>query len=246
MSGRNAIVAVSNVSRRFGGLLAVDDVSFAVAEGEILGIIGPNGAGKSTLFGIICGAIRPSAGEVRLAGERLTGLSSDEIARKSLVRTFQTPRPFTSMSFLENVAIAALTRIGDVREAHRRAEAVLDLVGLLGHRQTPASGASTGQRKRLDIARAVATEPRVLLLDEPLGGVDPGSIDDIIALLKRLRGEGITLIVIEHNLQALQQVAGRLVAMALGRKIADGEPHEVMRDPRLVEAYLGGTPDAAP
>jgi branched-chain amino acid transport system ATP-binding protein len=246
MSRSQALVEISNLSRRFGGLIAVDDVSFAVAEGEILGVIGPNGAGKSTLFGIVCGDIRPSAGEVRMAGERLTGLASDAIARKSLVRTFQTPRPFTSMSFLENVTIAALTRTGDVREARRRAEAVLDLVGLLDRRETPASGASTGQRKRLDIARAVATGPKVLLLDEPLGGVDPGSIDDIIALLKRLRGEGITLIVIEHNLQALLRVADRLVAMALGRKIADGEPEEVMRDPRLVEAYLGGTLDAAP
>ena len=246
MSGPTALLEVSDVSRRFGGLLAVDSVSFAVTEREILGIIGPNGAGKSTLFGIISGAIRPNGGEVRLAGERLTGLSSDEIARRSLVRTFQTPRPFTTMSFLENVTVAALARTGDVAKARRRAEAVLDLVGLLGQRDTPASGASTGQRKRLDIARAVATEPKVLLLDEPLGGVDPGSIDEIIALLKRLRSEGITVVVIEHNLQALLRVADRLVAMALGRKLADGEPQQVMRDRRLVDAYLGGPVDAAP
>jgi branched-chain amino acid transport system ATP-binding protein len=245
MSGRAAL-EICDVSRRFGGLLAVDNVSFTVEEGEILGVIGPNGAGKSTLFGVVCGDIQPSAGEVRLSGQRLTGLSSDEIARKSLVRTFQTPRPFTSMSFLENVTVAALARTGDVAKARRRAEAVLDLVGLLGHRETPSSGASTGQRKRLDIARAVATEPKVLLLDEPLGGVDPGSIDEIIELLKRLRSEGITLVVIEHNLQALLRVADRLVAMVLGRKLADGAPEEVMRDPRLVEAYLGGPVDAAP
>jgi branched-chain amino acid transport system ATP-binding protein len=245
MNGR-AAVEVCDVSRRFGGLLAVDNVSFTVEQGEILGIIGPNGAGKSTLFGVVCGDIQPSAGDVRLSGERLTGLSSDQIARKSLVRTFQTPRPFTSMSFLENVTVAALARTGDVAKARRRAEAVLDLVGLLGHRENPASGASTGQRKRLDIARAVATQPKVLLLDEPLGGVDPGSIDELIDLLKRLRSEGITLVVIEHNLQALLRVADRLVAMVLGRKLADGAPEEVMRDPRLVEAYLGGPVDAAP
>jgi branched-chain amino acid transport system ATP-binding protein len=240
-----SVLEVAHVSRRFGGLLAVDDVSFEVAEREILGIVGPNGAGKSTLFGIIAGAIAPGAGEVRLAGERLTGLAPDAIARKRLVRTFQTPRPFTSMSFLGNVTVAALARTNDVAAARGKAETALDRVGLLAHRETPASGASTGQRKRLDIARAIATEPRLLLLDEPLGGVDPGSVDEIVGLLKRLRDDGMTLVVIEHNLQALLRLADRLVAMALGRKLADGEPGAVMRDPRLVDAYLGGGSDAA-
>lgn len=235
-----ALLEISNVSRRFGGLLAVDSVSFDVAEGEIVGVVGPNGAGKSTLFGIVCGDIKPGRGEVRLAGGRLTGLSSDRIARNGLVRTFQTPRPFTSMTFLGNVVVAALARTGDTAEAKRRAERALDRVGLLGFRDTPASGASTGQRKRLDIARAIATEPRVLLLDEPLGGVDPGSIDEILALLQRLREDGMTLVVIEHNLEALVRLADRFVAMALGRKLAEGAPREVMRDPRLIDAYLGG------
>lgn len=234
------LLEISDVSRRFGGLLAVDSVSFDVAEGEIVGVVGPNGAGKSTLFGIVCGDIRPGSGEVRLAGARLTGLSSDRIARNGLVRTFQTPRPFTSMTFLGNVVVAALARTGDTAEARRRAERALDRVGLLGFRDAPASGASTGQRKRLDIARAIATEPRVLLLDEPLGGVDPGSIDEILALLQRLREDGMTLVVIEHNLEALVRLADRFVAMALGRKLAEGAPREVMRDPRLIDAYLGG------
>lgn len=235
-----ALLEIAEVSRRFGGLLAVDRVSFGVAEGEIVGVVGPNGAGKSTLFGIVCGDIKPGGGEVRLAGARLTGLSSDRIARKGLVRTFQTPRPFTSMTFLGNVVVAALARTGDIAEALRRGERALDRVGLLGFRDNPASGASTGQRKRLDIARAIATEPRVLLLDEPLGGVDPGSIDEILALLQRLREDGMTLVVIEHNLEALVRLADRFVAMALGRKLVEGAPRDVMRDPRLIDAYLGG------
>jgi branched-chain amino acid transport system ATP-binding protein len=242
---RAPIIEVRAVSRRFGGLLAVDDLSFEVAPGEILGVVGPNGAGKSTLFGIICGDIRPQHGEVRLAGERVTGLSSDRIARKGLVRTFQTPRPFTSMSFLGNVTVAALARTNDPTVAREHAERALDRVALLEFRDNPASGASTGQRKRLDIARAIATEPQVLLLDEPLGGVDPGSIDEILHLLRRLRADGMTLVVIEHNLEALLRLADRFVAMTLGRKLADGDPHEVMRDPRLVDAYLGGRADAA-
>ena len=235
------LLEIVGISRRFGGLLAVDEVSFSVAEGEIVGVVGPNGAGKSTLFGIICGDIRPGSGDVRLAGERLTGLSSDRIARKGLVRTFQTPRPFTSMSFLGNVMVAALSRTGDTAEARARAEQALDRVGLLGFRDNPASGASTGQRKRLDIARSIATEPRVLLLDEPLGGVDPGSIDEILSLLRRLREQGMTLVVIEHNLEALLRLADRFVAMTLGRKLAEGDPQQVMHDPHLVDAYLGGS-----
>jgi branched-chain amino acid transport system ATP-binding protein len=239
------LLEIKAVSRRFGGLLAVDGVSFDVAQGEILGVVGPNGAGKSTLFGIVCGDVKPDGGLVQLAGKRLTGRSSDRIAREGLVRTFQTPRPFTSMSFLGNVTVAALARTGDVAAARDEAARALDRVGLLAFRNSPASGASTGQRKRLDIARAIATGPRLLLLDEPLGGVDPGSIAEILELLQRLRGDGMTLVVIEHNLEALQGLADRLVAMVLGRKLADGAPHEVLRDPRLVDAYLGRRGDAA-
>ena len=240
-----ALLEIDGLSRRFGGLVAVAGVSFELAAGEILGIVGPNGAGKTTLFGIVCGDISAGSGEVRLAGERLTGLPSDRIARKGLVRTFQTPRPFASMTFLDNVVIAAFARTSSVGEARERAEVALDRVGLAGFRRNPASGASTGQRKRLDIARAIATEPRVLLLDEPLGGVDPGSVDEILRLLQRLRGDGMTLVVIEHNLEALLRLADRLVAMTLGRKLVEGEPREVIRDPRLVEAYLGGSRHAA-
>jgi branched-chain amino acid transport system ATP-binding protein len=190
------ILQVCDISVRFGGLQALAEVSFGVNQGEILGVVGPNGAGKSTLFGVICGDIHADSGTVQLGQQPLTCKSSHEIARLGLVRTFQTPRPFTSMTFLENVTIAALARTNDVGVARARGEGALSRVGLLDCSDRPSSGASTGQRKRLDIARALATEPTVLLLDEPLGGVDPGSIAEVIALLGRMRDEGMTLVVI--------------------------------------------------
>lgn len=235
----NPVLRVENVSVRFGGLQALSDVSIAVTANEILGVVGPNGAGKSTLFGVICGDVVPDAGRVLLEQDIITGKSSDEIARHALVRTFQTPRPFTTMTFLENVTLAALARTNSVATARERAATVLEQVGLHDCFERPSSGASTGQRKRLDIARALATEPKVLLLDEPLGGVDPGSIADMLTLLKEIRARGVTLVVIEHNLEALTGIADRLVAMTLGKKIADGTPNEVMSDERLVRAYLG-------
>lgn len=239
------ILGVDSVSVRFGGLQALSDVSFAVAQNEILGVVGPNGAGKSTLFGVICGDVVPDSGSVLLAGETITGKQSDEIAWHGLVRTFQTPRPFTTMTFLENVTLAALTKTNDVAKARQRAALVLEQMGLGDCFDRPSSGASTGQRKRLDISRALATEPKVLLLDEPLGGVDPGSIAEVLALLKSIRDRGVTLVVIEHNLEALTGIADRLIAMTLGKKIADGAPKDVMADDRLVRAYLGDDDAAA-
>jgi branched-chain amino acid transport system ATP-binding protein len=239
------VLQVSSVSVFFGGLTALDDVTFAVGDNEILGIVGPNGAGKSTLFGVICGDIAANAGEVHLNGQLLAGRPSHEIARLGLVRTFQTPRPFASMTFLENVTIAALTRTNDMNTARGRGEAALARVGLGHCSDRPSSGASTGQRKRLDIARALATAPKVLLLDEPLGGVDPGSIAEVIDLLRQIRSDGMTLLIIEHNLEALTGIADRLIAMTLGQKISDGVPAQVMRDDRLVRAYLGDDDGAA-
>jgi branched-chain amino acid transport system ATP-binding protein len=233
------VLDVSRVSVSFGGLAALSDVSFSVADREILGVVGPNGAGKSTLFGTICGDVVPGAGQIRLNGHELRGKSSHQIARLGLVRTFQTPRPFSSMTFLENVAVAALTHTNDMKLARQRGEAALQRVGLADCCDRPSAGASTGQRKRLDIARTLATEPYILLLDEPLGGVDPGSIAEILALLDQIRSQGVTLIVIEHNLEALAEIADRLIAMTLGRKIAEGTPSDVMREETLIRAYLG-------
>ncbi|WJR77288.1 ABC transporter ATP-binding protein [Bradyrhizobium sp. NP1] len=240
-----AVLEVRDVSVRFGGLNALSEVSFAVRRNEILGIVGPNGAGKSTLFGVICGDVPRNTGDVLLSGKSLGTRSSHEIARLGLVRTFQTPRPFSSMSFVENATIAALTRTNDVRAARVEAEQAIARVGLSHCLDRPSSGASTGQRKRLDIARALTTRPQVLLLDEPLGGVDPGSIAEVLDMLRQIRDQGTTLVVIEHNLEALTGIADRLIAMTLGRKIADGPAQEVMRDERLIRAYLGDDDVAA-
>jgi branched-chain amino acid transport system ATP-binding protein len=235
------------LSRRFGGLVAVREVSFVQAQGEILGVIGPNGAGKSTLFNMIAGAIVPDAGDVSFEGASTRGRSQTELARMGLVKTFQTSRPFTSMTFLANVMTAAFARTYDKAAARATAEEMLRFVGLLEHAATPASGASTGQRKRLELARALATTPKLLLLDEPFGGVDMTAIESLIGLLRRIRDTGVTILFVEHNLDAVQRLADRVVAMNLGAKIAEGTPSQVIADPSVVTAYLGGdeTPDAA-
>jgi branched-chain amino acid transport system ATP-binding protein len=239
-----ARLSVHNVSRAFGGLQAVNSVSLDVAPDEILGIIGPNGAGKSTLFNLIAGQIKPDSGAVEFDGDRVTGLPVEVVARRGLVKTFQTSRPFGTLTFLENVMVAALSHAPSIAAARRIAIEQLDTVGLIGRADVPAAWASTGQRKRLEIARALATRPRLLLLDEPFGGVDLPSVDTLIELLQKVRGSGVTLIVIEHNLEAVHRLVDRLVAMHLGEVIAAGAPEQVTRDPRVVQAYLGASEPA--
>ena len=237
-------LSAERLVRRFGGLVAVRDVSFTQAEGEILGIIGPNGAGKSTLFNMIAGAERPTSGEVLFRGERITGLPLDAIARRGLVKTFQTSRPFASMTFLENVMTAAFAVTRDKATAVAKAHEALGIVGLDEHADTPAKGASTGQRKRLEVARALAVKPKLLMLDEPFGGVDMTAIEGLIAFFRRIRDEGVTILLIEHNLEAVQSFADRLIAMNLGARIAAGKPADVVHDDAVVRAYLGDEDEA--
>jgi branched-chain amino acid transport system ATP-binding protein len=234
-----SLLSVAGVTKRFGGITANRDISFDVAAGELIGIIGPNGSGKSTLFEIISGFYRPDAGEVRLDGGRLTGLSPDRVCRLGVARTFQKLRPFAGLTAVDNVMVGALTRTRDVRHARERAHALLDRVGLAGKAQAPGRTLSTGQRKRLELARALATEPRVLLLDEVTGGVDQRSIPGLVQLVRELHEGGLTMLVIEHNMRVITAVAQRIVALYLGEKIADSTPDAVARDRRVVEAYLG-------
>ena len=234
-----ALLEVRAVTKRFGGVVANQEVTFDVAPGEIVGVIGPNGAGKSTLFDVITGFYRPDRGEVRFAGAPITGLRPDRINRLGIGRTFQKLRPFAGMTVRENVMVGALLRIPAVEAARAEADRCLALLGLADKATAFARELSTGQRKRLEMARALATRPRLLLLDEVTGGVDQRSIPDLVALVGRLRDEGVTLVVIEHNMRVIMSVATRIIALHLGRKIADGPPGAIVRDRRVVEAYLG-------
>lgn len=234
-----SLLSVSGITKRFGGIVANRDISFDVTAGELVGIIGPNGSGKSTLFEVISGFYRPDAGEVRLDGERLTGLSPDRVCRLGIARTFQKLRPFAGLTVVDNVMVGALTRTRDVRHARERARVLLDRVGLAEKADAHARTLSTGQRKRLELARALATEPRVLLLDEVTGGVDQRSIPALVQLIRDLHRGGLTLLVIEHNMRVITAVAQRIVALYLGEKIADDTPDAVARDRRVIEAYLG-------
>jgi branched-chain amino acid transport system ATP-binding protein len=234
-----SFLSVAGLTKRFGGIVANRAVSFEVEAGELVGIIGPNGAGKSTLFEMITGFYHPDEGEVRLDGARLTGLAPDAVCRRGVARTFQKLRPFQGLTVLDNVMVGALTRTKDVRHARDRARALVARVGLAEKADAHARTLSTGQRKRLELARALATEPRILLLDEVTGGVDQRTIPDLVRLVRDLHAGGLTLLVIEHNMRVITAVAQRIVALHLGEVIADGPPDVVARDRRVVEAYLG-------
>lgn len=235
------LLRVRSVAKSFGGLQAVKGVSLDLAAGSILGIIGPNGAGKSTLFNIISGQVAPNAGEVTFDGRSIAGKPPEAAARLGLCKTFQTSRPFGTMTFLENVMVGALSRGVALAHARALAHSHLETVGLSSKADALAAWASTGQRKRLDIARALATRPRLLLLDEPFGGVDLPSVGSMIELLRALRGSGLTLLVIEHNLEAIRHLADRLIALHLGEIVAEGAPEAVIDDPRVVQAYMGSS-----
>jgi branched-chain amino acid transport system ATP-binding protein len=233
------LLEVTGLTKRFGGVVANRDVSFAVRAGELVGVIGPNGAGKSTLFDLLTGFTRPDAGIVLIDGRDTTRRRPDEICRLGIGRTFQKLRPFHDMTALENVMIGAFLKTADVDEAREAAMAALTSVGLADRAAAHARGLSTGQRKRLELARALATRPRLLLLDEVTGGVDPGAIPGLVALVRDLHARGLALIVIEHNMRVIMDVAQRILALHLGEIIGDGPPAEIVRAPRVIDAYLG-------
>jgi len=234
-----SLLSVRGVTKRFGGISANRAITFEVAAGELVGIIGPNGAGKSTLFECISGFYTPDEGEVELDGTRLTRLSPDNVCRRGVARTFQKLRPFQGMTVAENVMVGALTRTHDVRHAREQAHEWLRRVGLLEKANDHARTLSTGQRKRLELARVLATQPRLVLLDEVTGGVDQRSIPGLVELVRELHAGGLTLLMIEHNMRVVTAVARRILALHMGELIADGPPDVVARDRKVVEAYLG-------
>ena len=239
------LLDVKGLTKRFGGLTANADVAFEVNKGEIVGIIGPNGAGKSTLFDLITGFQPPDAGCVLLDGHDITGLRPDRISRLGVARTFQKLKPFPDLTVTENVIVGGLARTSDMKAARERALESLAFVDLLEKRNHFARELSTGQRKRLELARALATSPRLVLMDEVTGGVDQRSIAALIALVVELKQRGLTIVMIEHNMQVIMGLADRIVALHAGRRIAFGAPDEVRRDAAVVDAYLGSVDVAA-
>ncbi|HEX6353300.1 ABC transporter ATP-binding protein [Actinophytocola sp.] len=238
-----AILSVSAVRKAFRGLRALDGVSFEVADGEILGVIGPNGAGKTTLFTVLAGGLPLDSGRVVLDGHDITGMPAHRVARAGLVRTFQLMRPFASMSVLDNVDIAAMTHVRSRREARSRAAEVVARVGLDEWRNVRAGTLPAAGLKRLELARALATRPRVLLLDEVLAGLVPAEREPVLELLAGLRErDGLTLVFVEHIMPAVMRLSDRVLVLDQGAVLACGAPAEVTADPRVVEAYLGEEP----
>ena len=233
------LLTLERVTKRFGGLTAVREVSLEVRPGDLLGIIGPNGAGKTTLFHVISGYFRPEEGRVTFDGRNVTGLPAHAVARLGLTRTFQIVKPFGNLSVRDNVMIGALTRRPTVREARADAERVIDLCGLAPHAGAIARALPVALRKRLEVARALATQPRLLLLDEVMAGLNPTELAAMIDLVRRLHGEGLTLLVIEHVMAAMMRLAQRIVMLHHGEKIAEGTPREIAGDRRVIDAYLG-------
>ena len=233
------LLELEAVTRRFGGLTAVSAVSFAVSEGDVVGLIGPNGAGKTTLFNVIAGALPPSSGHIRFAGTDITGERPHRICQQGLARTFQIVKPFGNLSVIDNVLIGAFTRVRERDAAYAEAERALEVSGLARWRDAVARSLPIGLRKRLEVARSLATRPRLLLLDEAMNGLNPTELGEMMALIRRLNSAGISILLIEHVMAAVMNLCSRIVVIHHGEKIAEGPPHEIARDPRVIDAYLG-------
>jgi branched-chain amino acid transport system ATP-binding protein len=233
------LLEVRGVTKRFGGLTANADVSFSVAEGEILSIIGPNGAGKSTLFGCITGFHRPNAGAIVYLGREITGFRADRICRLGVARTFQIVQIIGEMTVLENAMTGAFLRAPGRREAAGRAEDVLALTGLAARRDALGAALTIADKKRLEVAMALATQPRLLMLDESMAGLTPVELQENIALIREVRKRGVTVVIVEHVMEAVMQLSDRVIVLDAGRKLVEGTPRDVVADRRVIQAYLG-------
>jgi branched-chain amino acid transport system ATP-binding protein len=234
-----ALLEVDGLTRRFGGLRAVSNLSFSVAGGEILGLIGPNGAGKTTVFNLVTGFVRPTAGEIRFEGRSVVGLRPHAVTARGIARTFQVVKPFPALTVLENVTLAAFPRHRSRRDAEAQAREALDRIGLAPRARALASELTLMDQKRLEVARALATEARLVLLDEPMGGLNPSEVGVASDLVARLRASGVTVVLVEHVMKAIMRISDRVIVMHHGEKIAEGPPAEVVRDAGVIAAYFG-------
>ncbi len=235
-----AILEIKRVSKFFGGLAANSDVSFEMTEGMIMGLIGPNGAGKTTLFNCITGYYPPSRGEILFDGHRMNGLHPDAVCKLGMARTWQKVRPLAKMSVVDNVMVGALCRTNSLRKAREMAMEKIHVVGLENRTGFLAGSLPIGERKKLEVARVLATQPKLLLLDEVMGGLNPAESEEIIQLILDIKNIGITQMVIEHDMKAIMRISDRIVVLNSGEKLAEGNPQEIVSNQAVVDAYLGG------
>lgn len=233
------LLQVDAITMRFGGIVAIDNLSLDVKQGQILALMGPNGAGKTTTFHVIAGVHKPTAGRILFQGQDITAMRPDGRCRAGVARTFQITQPFEQLSVTENIMVGARPFHHSMAELRKASEAFADQVGLGDRLDTPAKGLSTGQRKRLELARAMATRPKLLLMDEVTGGVDMKSIPGLIDLVKSLRQGGLTIVLIEHNMKVINDLADEAIFMNRGSRMVSGTPYQVATDPAVVELYLG-------